>query len=207
MLLATNTSSESLDRRVGLRGVEGLELVESRRFAVDERALRDELNTLDQLVAEGPIGLDTANSAYFGDDASRAFRTEASQASLSWQVEGEIQLAEVAVWRWPDEAEPALSWSWSSDGESWSSLQSSVSSSQPRWIRDLHRLEPPEAAGWLRLTFPPGGTSWNPQVGDAWITWVPEEIPAQPALAGEDPRVVELSLPPWSATAVVLEAY
>ncbi len=206
VLLATNTTDADIDRTIGVTGLGSAELTDARRFAVDDHLLRDELRSTEQLAdTTGSLTIDDSNSSQFDGDADRLTRADKGDASLAWRVDGTIDSATVVVWRWPDVDDPGVQWAWSSDGETWTSLSSTVTSSRSGWIADTHALEPPAGATWLRLTLPEtGGPTWTPQVGDAWIAWTTATSTPAPALVQAEPPVVALSLPAWSATTVVL---
>ena len=118
---------------------------------------------------QGPLSLDTGNAALFSGDASRAKRDANEAAEVVWQVDGLTGFEAVAYY-WPDAPAEHLTFSVSSDGQTWTPADVTVTGAAGTvggsWGRFTYAADGLDGT-WVRAEWTPGtAPEWAQQLGE-----------------------------------------
>ncbi|MDB5103725.1 MAG: Sialate O-acetylesterase [Fibrobacteres bacterium] len=142
--------------------------------------LTDELNDLSLISAtSGNVGIDTANTAFFGGDPARLKRWITTAEYVTYATPGDLRSFSVQAWFASGEAGADLIFAASADDGAFTPvlpMKITGTAGNP-WLQVEYALASlPPGTRFLRITFPEGGTSWAPQIGKVVLEHDPSTL-------------------------------
>jgi hypothetical protein len=134
----------------------------------------DPLDDLSLAADAANVGIDSANTGYFGGDAGRLFRLDVGDGSAVWPIDGTLLELNATLFHWPGATPGDVSFEVSADGKSWTALTPTETDLGGDWQRLAIHAEPALGAAWLRVTLHDhAGPSWTPQLGSHTVRTTP----------------------------------